>query len=87
MPRNNAHHEQPDSAHQELTASLYQIILLPKTKIRTREKAEQLLEKYLSPFGREKNAESIETSLQWLFERKQGQQGNRSVRSLMFFLA
>lgn len=45
-------------------------ILLLKMRIRTREKAEQLLQKYLSPYGREKNAESIEHSLRWLFERE-----------------
>ncbi len=48
-------------------------ILLPQTKIRTREQAQQLLERYLSPLGREKNAELIEGSLHWLFERKEGQ--------------
>jgi len=48
-------------------------ILLPQTRIRTREQAQQLLERYLSPLGREKNAELIEDSLHWLFERKEGQ--------------
>jgi len=45
-------------------------ILLPKTQIRTREQAQQLLDKYLSPKGQEKNAERIENSLYWLFERE-----------------
>lgn len=47
-------------------------ILLPKTKIRTREQAQQLLDKYLLPGGQQKDAERIESSLRWLFERKRG---------------
>ena len=47
-------------------------ILLSKTQIRTREQAQQVLDKYLLPKGQEKNAEHIENSLYWLFERERG---------------
>ena len=47
-------------------------ILLAKTKIRTREQAQQLVERYILPKGQENNAESIENSLYWLFERASG---------------
>jgi Nucleotidyltransferase of unknown function (DUF6036) len=44
-------------------------ILLPKTKIRTREQGQRVVEKYILPKGQENNAESINNSLYWLFER------------------
>jgi hypothetical protein len=47
-------------------------ILLSKTRIRTREQAQQVVERYLLPGGREKYAESIEHALRWLFEGKRG---------------
>jgi hypothetical protein len=47
-------------------------ILLSKTRIRTREQAQQVVEKYLLPGGLEKYAESIEHALRWLFEGKRG---------------
>lgn len=42
-------------------------ILLPKTKIRTRQQAQQLLDRYITPEGQEKNAEDIANSLDKLF--------------------
>jgi hypothetical protein len=47
-------------------------ILLSKTRIRTREQAQHVVERYLLPGGREKYAESIEHALRWLFEGKRG---------------
>ena len=47
-------------------------ILLSKTRIRTREQAQQVVERYLLPGGLEKYAESIEHALRWLFEGKRG---------------
>ena len=43
------------------------VILLPKTNIRTREQAQQLLDRYILPNGQQKNAESIENALNRLF--------------------
>ncbi len=43
-------------------------ILLPQTKIKTRQQAQQLLKRYILPEGQEKNAEQIENSLDQLFE-------------------
>ncbi len=45
-------------------------ILLPKTPIRTREQAQQLLDRYILPGGQQKNAESIENALNRLFGRE-----------------
>jgi hypothetical protein len=45
-------------------------ILLSKTQIRTREQALHVVERYLLPAGLQKNAESIEHALRWLFEGK-----------------
>ncbi len=45
-------------------------ILLPKTKIRTREQAQQVLDRYILPEGQQKNAESIENALDRLFGRE-----------------
>ncbi len=42
-------------------------ILLPRTKIRTREQAQQVLDCYILPEGQLKNAESIENALNQLF--------------------
>ena len=42
-------------------------ILLPQTKIKTREQAQQLLDRYILPEAQEKNAEQIENSLNELF--------------------
>ena len=42
-------------------------ILLPKTKIRTRKQAQQVLDRYILPEGQQKNAESIENALNRLF--------------------
>ncbi len=42
-------------------------ILLPKTKIRTRQQAQQVLDRYILPEGQQKNAESIENALNRLF--------------------
>lgn len=47
-------------------------ILLSKTRIRTREQAQQVVQRYLLPGGQEKYAESIEYALRWLFEGKRG---------------
>ena len=44
-------------------------ILLPKTKIRTRKQAQQVLDRYILPSGQQKNAESIENALNRLFGR------------------
>jgi hypothetical protein len=45
-------------------------ILLPKTKIRTRQQAQHLLDRYILPSGQQKNAESIENALNQLFGRE-----------------
>ena len=45
-------------------------ILLPKTKIRTRQQAQQVLDRYIFPEGQQKNAESIENALDRLFGRE-----------------
>jgi hypothetical protein len=45
-------------------------ILLPKTKIRTRKQAQQVLDRYILPSGQQKNAESIENALDQLFGRE-----------------
>jgi hypothetical protein len=45
-------------------------ILLPKTKIRTRQQAQQLLDRYILPGGQQQNAESIENALNRLFGRE-----------------
>lgn len=42
-------------------------ILLPKTKIRTREQAQQVLDRSILPEGQLRNAESIENALNQLF--------------------
>src|SRR5258707_9919014 len=47
-------------------------ILLSKTRIRTRRQAQQVVYRYLVPGGLQKNAESIEHALRWLFEGKRG---------------
>jgi hypothetical protein len=47
-------------------------ILLSKTRIRTREQAQHVVERYLLPGGLEKYAQSIEHALRWLFEGKRG---------------
>ncbi len=45
-------------------------ILLPKTKIRTRKQAQQLLDLHILPSGQQKNVESIENALNRLFGRE-----------------
>lgn len=45
-------------------------ILLQKTKIRTWQQAQQLLDQYILPGGQQKNAESIENALNQLFGRE-----------------
>ncbi len=45
-------------------------ILLPKTKIRTRKQAQQVLDRYILPEGQQKNAEIIENALNRLFGEK-----------------
>jgi hypothetical protein len=45
-------------------------ILLPKTKIRTRKQAQQVLDRSILPNGQQKNAESIENALNQLFGRE-----------------
>jgi len=45
-------------------------ILLPNTTIRTRQQAQQLLDRYILPGGQQKNAESIENALNRLFGRE-----------------
>jgi hypothetical protein len=45
-------------------------ILLPQTKIKTRQQAQQLLDQYILPKGQEKHAERIESSLTQLFKAK-----------------
>ena len=45
-------------------------ILLAQTKIRTRQQAQQLLDRYITPEGQEKNAETIANSLDELFRKK-----------------
>lgn len=42
-------------------------ILLPKTKIRTRKQAQQVLDRYILPSGQQKNADTIENALNRLF--------------------
>lgn len=44
-------------------------ILLPKTKIRTREQAQQVLDRYILSGGQQKNIERIENALNRLFGR------------------
>ncbi len=44
-------------------------ILLSETKIRTRQQAQQLLDRYILPSGQQNNAESIENALNQLFGR------------------
>jgi len=46
------------------------VILLPQTKIKTRQQAQQLLNRYILPEGQEKNAEQIENALDQLFTAK-----------------
>ncbi|HZO71036.1 MAG TPA: hypothetical protein VFB60_02470 [Ktedonobacteraceae bacterium] len=48
------------------------VILLSIMKIRTREQAQQIVERYLLPDGLQKNAENIKHALRWLFEGKRG---------------
>jgi hypothetical protein len=43
------------------------VILLPKTKIRTRQQAQQLIDRYITPVGQEINAEQITEALNSLF--------------------
>jgi hypothetical protein len=43
------------------------VILLSKTNIRTRQQAQQVLDRYILPSGQQKNAESIENALNQLF--------------------
>lgn len=45
-------------------------ILLPNTTIRTRQQAQQVLDRYILPGGQQKNAESIENALNRLFGRE-----------------
>jgi hypothetical protein len=45
-------------------------ILLPRTQIRTREQAQQLLDRYILPGGQQRNAERIENALNRLFGRE-----------------
>lgn len=45
-------------------------ILLPQTKIKIRQQAQQLLDQYILPEGQEKHAERIENSLTQLFKAK-----------------
>jgi hypothetical protein len=45
-------------------------ILLAKTQIRSREQAQQLLDRYILPGGQQKNAERIENALNRLFGRE-----------------
>jgi len=45
-------------------------ILVPKTQIRTREQAQQLLDRYILPGGQQRNAERIESALNRLFGRE-----------------
>ena len=45
-------------------------ILLPKTQIRTRKQAQQVLDQYILPGGQQQNAESIENALNRLFGRE-----------------
>ncbi len=45
-------------------------ILLPKTKMRTRKQAQQVLDRYILASWQQKNAESIEIALNRLFGRK-----------------
>ncbi len=46
-------------------------ILLLQTKMKTRQQAQQLLEQYILPEAREKNAAQIEYSLNELFGRQE----------------
>ena len=43
-------------------------ILLPQTNIKTHQQAQQLLDRYILPEAREKNADQIENSLNKLFQ-------------------
>ena len=43
-------------------------ILLPQTPIKTRQQAQQLLDRYILPEAQEKSAEQIESSLSTLFQ-------------------
>ena len=45
-------------------------ILLPKTQIRTRQQAQQVLDRYILPSGQQNNAESIENALNRLFGKE-----------------
>ncbi|HLZ55819.1 MAG TPA: hypothetical protein VKR06_02635 [Ktedonosporobacter sp.] len=45
-------------------------ILLPQTRIKTREQAQQLLDRYILPKAQEDHAEQIEGSLDHLFEKR-----------------
>ena len=45
-------------------------ILLPKTKIRTRQQAQQVLDRYILPEGQQKHVESIENALNRLSGRE-----------------
>ena len=45
-------------------------ILLPKTQIRTRKQAQQVLDRYILPSWQQKNAESIENALNRFFGRE-----------------
>jgi Nucleotidyltransferase of unknown function (DUF6036) len=46
-------------------------ILLPQTRIATRQQAQQLLDRYILPEGQEKHAEQIEHALRELFAKKE----------------
>lgn len=46
-------------------------ILVAQTRTKTRKKAQELIDKYITDVGKERNAENIENSLSKLFERKQ----------------
>lgn len=45
-------------------------LLLPKTGIRTREQAQQVVDRYILPEGQQRNAERIENTLNQLFGRE-----------------
>jgi len=45
-------------------------ILLPQTRIKTRQQAQQLLDRYILPVGQTKNAEQIANALDQLFREK-----------------
>jgi hypothetical protein len=46
-------------------------ILLPQTSIKTRQQAQQLLDRYILPEGQEKHAEQIDDALRELFTKKE----------------